>query len=138
MTKLPSERSFGFLFSAVFAALGIRDYWGNGWDVQNGWDSQTFMPWLIISLALGFIAVLAPRLLAPFNRAWFRLGELLGRIVSPIVLGIIFFVLLVPIALIARLFGRDELRLKQRQTDTSYWVERTQPTFTSDSFNNQF
>ncbi|QFY42112.1 hypothetical protein F6R98_05280 [Candidatus Methylospira mobilis] len=138
MAKLPSERSFGFLFSTVFAALGIHEYWSNGWDMQKGWDSQTCIPWLIIGLTLGLIAVLAPRLLGPFNRAWFRLGELLGKIVSPIVLGVIFFVLLVPIAFITRLFGRDELRLKQRETDTSYWIERTQSGFTSDSFKNQF
>ena len=79
----------------------------------------------------------APRLLAPFNLAWFKLGLLMGKVVSPIVLGIIFFVLLTPVAVIGRLFGRDELRLKRKAVQ-SYWIERVPPGPDGDSFKNQF
>ena len=83
------------------------------------------------------LTLLAPQWLRPFNRAWFLLGELLGKIVSPIVLGVIFFLLITPVALVGRLLGRDELRLKRKPVN-SYWVDRTPPGPEADSFKNQF
>jgi hypothetical protein len=125
----PSERSFGLLFAVVFAALGVyRVFWGAG-DFVYGWFAA--------SVVVGFLALFLPRLLAPFNTLWLLLGELLGRVVSPLVLGVIFFGLLTPIAVITRLFGRDELRLR-RHSVSSYWVDRTPPGPVAESFNNQF
>lgn len=129
-TKLPTERAFGFLFATVFAGLGIYGYY-------KGWDSVAIFATLASSVVLMLTTFFAPKALAPFNRAWFHLGQLLGKIVSPIVLGIIFFGLLTPIALVSRLFGRDELKLKPR-TVASYWMERTPPGPAPDSFKNQF
>src|SRR5436305_1539758 len=74
---------------------------------------------------------------SPLNKAWFHLGEWLENSVSPIVLGLIFFGLLTPISILTRLFGRDELRLKRRAVN-SYWVDRTPPRPTAQSFRNQF
>jgi hypothetical protein len=74
-------------------------------------------------------------LLAPLNRAWFGLSLFLGKVVSPIVLSIIFFVLIAPVALITRLFGRDALLLKKRQAST-YWVDKE--SIEPGSFKNQF
>ncbi len=128
--KLPSERSFGFLFTVVFAGLGAYYFY-------KGWAQSACVTWLAASLAVGLVTLCAPRMLAPFNKAWFLLGQLLGKIVSPVVLGIIFFCLLTPIAVITRLFGRDVLRLK-RQAVSSFWVERIPPGPASDSFKNQF
>jgi len=128
--KLPSNRSFGFLFSAVFAVTGIYGFY-------KDWNQCTWGACLIACAVVGLITLLTPRLLAPFNRAWFFLGQLLGKIVSPVVLGIIFYGLLTPVGFVARLFGRDELRLK-RQSVTTYWIDRVPPGPAADSFKNQF
>jgi len=81
--------------------------------------------------------LLSPQLLAPLNRLWYGLGVLLGKIISPIVLGLIFFVLITPVSLVTRLFGRDELKMKKRNVE-SYWVDRSPPGPPSDSFKNQY
>jgi len=128
--NLPSERSFGFLFTAVFAGLG-------GYGFYKGWNHTAYVIWFSASIVVSLITIFAPRILVPFNWAWFQLGQLLGKIVNPIVLGIIFFGFLTPIAFVGRLFGRDELRLKWRPVD-SYWIDRVPPGPVSNSFKNQF
>lgn len=128
--KLPSNRSFGWLFVTVFLFLaGLRWY-------RGGSGSGI---WLLVGAAalLAVITLAAPGLLTPLNRAWMKFGEILGRIVSPIVLGVIFYLLITPFALVTRLFGRDSLRLKPRQV-TSYWLDRSPPGPPPDSLRNQF
>lgn len=127
---LPSERKFGFLFVAVFAAIG-------GYGQFKGWSASAAAAWLAASVLVGVITLAAPRLLAPFNRAWFELGQLLGKFVSPVVLLLIFFVLITPVALLARLAGRDALRLKPSQ-GSSYWIDREPPGPPPESFKNQY
>lgn len=127
---LPSERSFGLLFTAVFAAAALYGLLKHGSAAAAG---MLFGAALIFAL----LTLFAPAVLAPLNRAWFQLGLLLGKIVSPIVLGVIFFGLLTPVALVARMAGRDELRLKRRD-QASYWLERIPPGPAADSFKNQF
>jgi hypothetical protein len=129
-TKPPSERSFGLLFSVLFAGLG--SYSAVKGQVQSVWIS-----WFVVSMLVFLVALLTPRLLAPFNKAWFLFGQVSGRIVSPIILGIIFFGFLTPIAVIARMCGRDELRLK-RQPVTTCWIDRIPATTTLDSCRNQY
>ncbi len=127
---LPSERSFGFLFTLVFGILaGYRAYLGasNAITICFG----------LFALLLLIVTLAAPGILRPFNRAWFALGMLLGRIVSPIVLGIIFFGLITPTAVISRMLGRDELRLKRRVSET-YWIIRDPVGPEPESFKNQF
>lgn len=128
--KLPSERRFGALFTLVFAAIGV---WGHYKGVNPGASNA----WLIAAVVVAIVTVAAPRLLAPFNLAWFKLGLLMGKVVSPIVLGAIFFVILTPVAVLGRLFGRDELRLKRKAVQ-SYWIDRVPPGPDGDSFKNQF
>ncbi len=128
--KLPSERRFGALFTLVFAALGA-------WGRYKGWDPSSTDAWFAAAAVVALVTLAAPRMLAPFNRGWFKLGLLMGRVVSPIVLGIIFFVLLTPVAVVGRLFGRDELRLKRKAVQ-SYWIDREPPGPAGDSFKNQF
>jgi Na+/H+-dicarboxylate symporter len=132
MTKnrLPSSRNFGFLFAGFFALL-------SAYAAYHGADAFKVYGWLIAGMAVGLVAVAAPGLLTPFNKAWMKLGELMGKVISPLVLGVIFFVLITPIALLTRLFGRDELRLKRTNTQ-SYWIDRTPPGPAGDSFKNQF
>lgn len=128
--SLPTERSFGLLFTFVFVALC-----GYAWHSDAG--KSAIYSYLITAVVIGLTTVLAPRLLSPFNKVWFALGELLGKIVSPIFLGVIFFAILTPIGLLTRWFGRDELRLKKHAGST-YWIERVPPGPAADSFKNQF
>lgn len=128
--KLPSERRFGGMLTAAFAILGIYQI------IRH----RSWIAWvgcLTASIVFGFFTLVAPKALAPLNRLWFRLGELLGKIVSPIVLGIIFFGILTPLSLVTRLFGRDELRLKRRAVN-SYWIDRPSTDAEAQSFKNQF
>ena len=129
---LPSERSFGLLFTAVFALLA-----GYGWFIK-GWSQSVVFSFAGAALAFGLLGLTAPKVLRPLNWLWFQLGQLLGKIVSPVVLGVIFFLLLTPVSLATRLFGRDELRLKRKAAQTSYWLDRAPPGPESESFKNQF
>ena len=128
--QLPSNKKFGFLFSGIFLAFSLYGYFKH--------ESITFIG--LPLLASGFFLVSSfffQSLLGPLNKAWFLLGIGLGKVVSPIVLGIIFFGLITPIALIARLIGRDELKLKRPKT-SSYWSEPIGSNSDADSFKNQF
>ncbi len=126
---LPSNRKFGGFFTLVFAVLAwyLGRRWGLGWGVAAGG----------ISVALALVSVAAPAWLTGLNRAWFRLGLLMGRVVSPIVLGLIFFGLITPVAVLMRLFGRDALRLKRSATD-SHWIARDPPGPDPQSYRNPF
>lgn len=128
-TDLPSDKKFGSFFCIIFVIATI-------WFVL-----VSSLVWSVIfGLLAGVFAVLAlviPTALQPLNRLWYGLGMLLGKIVSPIVLGIIFFVLISPVSLTTRLFGRDELRIKKRNVK-SYWVDRMPPGPQPDSFINQY
>ena len=129
---LPSERSFGLLFGAVFALLAAY-----GWFFK-GWSSMLALALVGVALAFVLVGFVAPKILRPLNWLWFQLGQLLGKIVSPIVLGAIFFLLLTPLSLVTRLFGRDDLRIKRKASQTSYWLDRAPPGPAPDSFKNQF
>ncbi len=115
---LPSDRSFGLTFAAVFALLaGWLAYKGNGyWVVSLG-----------ASAAFAVLAIAIARVLHPLNVAWMWFGGVLHRIVSPIVLGIIFFGVFTPVALIFKLRGRDALNRKFESSQPSYWLHRTPP-----------
>jgi hypothetical protein len=89
------------------------------------------------SVVFALFTLLAPRVLAPLNRLWFYFGELLGKIVSPVVLGVIFFGILTPLSALLRLLGRDELQLK-RSAAKSYWIDHATTASIADSFKNQF
>jgi hypothetical protein len=83
------------------------------------------------------LAFFAPQRLAHFSNAWMKMGDLMGKVVSPLVLGAIFFLLITPTALLGWLFGRDELRLKKTNI-SSYWVDRVPPGPDGESFKDQF
>ena len=128
--QLPSNKKFGFLFCGIFFAITLFAYFK---------DHSTILIGLFF-LACTFFLVSSfffQNLLGPLNKAWFLLGIGLGKVVSPVVLGIIFFGLVTPIALLARLAGRDELKLKRPKTST-YWVEPVGANSEADSFKNQF
>lgn len=126
----PSDRSFGFLFSTILTALGSHGFY-------KGWGVDASVGLICAGAALLLAAIISPSSLRPLNLAWFRLGQLLGRITSPIVLGVIFFGLLTPIAFVCRRLGRDQLRLR-RAASGSYWIDREPPGPDGSSFKNQF
>ena len=127
---LPPERNFGLLFIFFFGVLGVYGY------IKNHNEFIVFM-WLLICVALIPITLLRPILLKPFNRAWYKIGHMIGKIVSPVVLGIMFYFLITPVALIGKIVGRDELRLKKHDGE-SYWIHRNPHEPTPDTFKNQF
>tara|TARA_S200000501_G_C20426501_1_gene570347 strand:+ start:180 stop:578 length:399 start_codon:yes stop_codon:yes gene_type:complete len=126
--KLPSNRKFGFFFTFVCVAAAAYFY------------HSAYVSWACLFIAAAsiflLITLIKSAVLLPLNKLWMRFGLLLGMIVSPIVLGIIFFGLFAPIAMLMRLCGRDELRLKFTQK-ASHWISRNEP-ISSESFKNQF
>jgi hypothetical protein len=124
-----SERGFGVVFAVVFSVIGL-------WPLLAGAGVRVWS--LIISAGFLAAAFAAPRLLAPLNRLWFRFGMLLGRIVSPVVMAIIFYVTVLPTGLVMRLLGKDLLRLRVDPEAESYWIHRDPPGPAPDSLKQQF
>ena len=113
--EIPSNRIFGFFFTLVFSIAAVYFYL-----VESILCALVF---LIASLMFMTVTLIKCDVLLPLNKLWMRFGLLLGMIISPIVLGIIFFGLFTPISIIMRLSGRDELRLKFARK-SSYWILR--------------
>lgn len=114
----PSNRSFGTLFVVVFTLVGGYAWWRS---------SATYVGWLGLSGILLLVTVSKPELLAPFNRAWMALANLLHRFVSPIVLGLMFYGVLTPVGIVTRIFGRDVMKRRFDRKMRSYWEERVPP-----------
>lgn len=114
-TQASSDRSFGFVFAAVFAIVALWPLWGGG-----------PVRWWSAAIAAGFaaLAIIRPGVLRPANILWARFGALLHSIVSPIVLGFMFFVVITPLALVMRVLGKNPLPLRYDRTLASYWIER--------------
>ena len=124
-----SERAFGLVFAGVFLLVAL-------WPLLERASPRLWS--VAVAAAFALFAFLAPQVLAPLNRLWFGFGELLHRIVSPLALGVIFFGVITPYAVVMRLFGRDELLLHKRSARPSYWVRREPPGPPPDSFGNQY
>ena len=126
--ELPSNRKFGFFFTFVFALAATYFYY----------SANVTWAYVFTAAAMAFLlfTLIKSDALLPLNKLWMRFGLLLGMIISPIVLGIIFFGLFAPIAILMRLSGRDVLRLKFTQK-ASHWISRDEP-IKSDSFKHQF
>ena len=124
-----SDRVFGLVFAAVFLIIA-------GWPLFHG-DA---IRWWSVGVAIVFalVALVKPALLAGLNRLWMKLGVLLGKVVSPIALGILFYVVITPVGMVIRLSGKDPLRLKFQPDADSYWIQREPPGPHPGSMNNQF
>ena len=116
--KLGSNRSFGIVFFIVFVLIAIYPLINQG-EVRI-WS-------LIISFLFLFLGLLNSKILTPLNKLWFRFGLFLGKIISPIIMGVIFFLVVTPIGLLMRLFGKDVLNLKLNKKKSSYWIEKVGP-----------
>jgi Saxitoxin biosynthesis operon protein SxtJ len=115
---LPTDRSFGLTFAAVFSLLAA-------WLAYR--DSVYWLPCLVVSAVFALLAFTFPRVLHPLNVAWMWIGSMLNRVVSPIVLGIIFFGMFMPVAFLFRLRGRDAMNRSFTPSANSYWIHRAPP-----------
>ena len=115
--KISSNRSFGIVFFVVFFLIAL-------YPLINNEDIRIWS--LIISLIFLILGLINSRILNPLNKLWFKFGILLGKIVSPIIMGIIFFLVVTPIGFIMRILGKDVLNLKFN-ANKSYWIEKTGP-----------
>ena len=115
--KISSNRSFGIVFFVVFLLIALYPLTNEGeiriWSV-------------IISLIFLILGLLNSKILAPLNKLWFKFGIFLGKMISPLIMGIIFFLVVTPIGLLMRLLGKDLLNLKYNDKQ-SYWIEKDGP-----------
>ena len=123
--KISSNRSFGIVFFVVFALIALYPLINNG-------EIRTWS--VIISLIFLILGLLNSIILTPLNKLWFKFGIFLGKVISPLIMGIIFFLVVTPIGLIMRLLGKDVLNLKYN-TNKSYWIEKNGP---KNKMKNQF
>ena len=115
--KIGSNRSFGIVFFVVF--LIITTY-----PLINGDELRLWS--LIISIVFLFLGLVNSKILNPLNKLWFKFGIFLAKIISPLVMGIIFFLVVTPIGLLMRLLNKDLLNLKFNNNNT-YWIKKTEP-----------
>jgi hypothetical protein len=127
--KRSSNRAFGIVFATVFAVIAL-------WPLIRGREIHGWSLW--IAAAFAALAVFAPALLTWPNRLWLAFGGLLHKITSPVALGLIFYIAIMPFGVAMRLFGKDFLALRRRPEQASYWVLRSPPGPPPDSLKNQF
>ena len=115
MKSQSSNRSFGLLFFIVFIVVGL-------WPVIKGEAANIYL--ILISLFFLIFGLINSKILSPFNKAWIKLGEILGLIIAPIIMALVYFIILTPISLILRMFGKDLLGLKFMKKQDTYWIKR--------------
>jgi len=127
--EIGSDRSFGFVFAAVFCVVACSPLLRGG-DVR----------WWAVAASLGFLtlALAVPELLHRPKLLWLRFGSAIHRIVSPVVMALIFVCAVVPVGMLARLCGKDFLRLRRKPEAESYWLERQPPGPEGTSLRDQF
>ena len=113
--KISSNRSFGLVFFVVFLAIAL-------WPLKSG---EEFRLWsLVLSIIFFILGVLNSKLLTPLNRLWFKFGIFLGSIVSPIVMGMVYFIVVTPTGLFMRLLGKNLLKISKEKHTSTYWMKR--------------
>lgn len=123
--KIGSNKSFGIVFFVFFLLVGIFPLLSN----------ENIRTWsIILSIVFLILGLLSSSILSPLNKIWFKFGILLGNIVSPVVLGIVFFIIVTPTSLIMKILGKDILGLKKSIKKT-YWIEKIE---TKSKMKNQF
>jgi hypothetical protein len=125
--KLPNNKNFGIFLATILIILGI----------YLGYSNDRFWLLMIPSILILGISFTKPSMLMPLNKMWMSIGFILGIIAQPIMMAIIYFGLITPVSVITRIFGRDELNLKNKNKK-SYWVKREPLSPAGDSFKNQF
>ena len=115
--KIGSNKSFGIVFFVVFLLISLYPLLNN----------ESIRLWfLVASVIFLILGILNSKILSPLNKLWFKFGIFLGKVISPIIMGFIFFLVVTPIGLIMRLLGKDVLNLKNSNKKT-YWIEKNGP-----------
>ncbi len=112
--EIGSNRSFGIVFFIFFLIISL-------WPIKNGLDIRLWS--LVVSIIFLLLGLFNSKLLTPLNQIWFKFGLLLGKVVSPVVMGAVFFLVVTPTGLIMKFLGKDLLNLK-KSNSKSYWVEK--------------
>ena len=115
MKSQSSNKSFGLLFFVVFLILAL-------WPLKNG--SNINLYFIIASTFFLILGLINSKLLSPLNKSWIKLGEILGMIIAPIVMALVYFIILTPVSFIVRIFGKDLLGLKFLKEKETYWIKR--------------
>ena len=124
--KIGSNRSFGIVFFIFFLIVSF-------WPIFN--DESPRIWSLLVSLIFLILGLINSNLLSPFNKLWFKFGIFLGNFISPIVMGLVFFLVVTPIGLIMKLLGKNLLRLNKKKNSNTYWLKKDKY---NSSMKNQF
>lgn len=124
-----SDRGFGLVFAGFFAIMAALSWW-------KGHVAWHFT--LPLSAVFLVVSLTVPRILAPLNRLWLKIGLLLYKVMNPLIMGLLFFVTITPIGLVMRATGKDFLRMRMDKGAKSYWIDRTPPGPPPQSMKNQF
>jgi len=127
--KMGSDKSFGLVFAGFFSIIGL-------WPLLGGEGARLWA----LAVAAGFCgaAFIKPALLKPLNGLWFKFGLLLHKVVSPVILSLLYLVAIVPAGLVMKALGKDPLRLKMDKSADTYWIARDPPGPAAESFKQQF
>ena len=120
MKSQSSNRSFGLLFFLVFLIVGL-------WPLKNSLDPNLYL--ISISAVFLILGLTNSKILSPLNKLWIKFGEILGTVIAPLVMALVYFIVLTPISLIVRIFGKDLLGLKFLKKKDSYWIRRKSKRF---------
>jgi hypothetical protein len=123
-----SERSFGIVIAAALLTVAAI----------RAWHGQSWLAWIAAAAPFAVLAALAPQLLRPLNKLWLRLGLLLHSLVSPLILGVLFFLVVTPVGWLMRLAGKRPLHLQTGRDAGTYWIQRAPPGPDPRSMKNQF
>ena len=115
MKQKKQNRGFGLLFFIVFLVLAL-------WPLRNGEEINFYL--IFIALIFLLLGLINSKILTPLNKRWIKFGEILGRIIAPIVMAIVYFLILTPVSLFVRLFGKDLISMKFNDSLKSYWIKR--------------
>ena len=115
MKSQSSNKSFGLIFFVVLLIIGL-------WPLKNGENLNFYF--ITISIIFLILGLINSKLLTPLNKSWIKLGEILGIIIAPIVMALVYFVILTPVSFFVRIFGKDLLSLKLLKEKETYWIER--------------
>ena len=120
-TKIGSNRNFGLVFFTVFLILSI-------WPLMYEGPIRVWS--LLISIVFLILGLMNSKILTPLNRFWFKFGMLLGSIIAPIVMGVVFFIVVTPIGLFMKIMNKDLLNKKYDKKKITYWIKYNKPTST--------
>lgn len=123
------NRTFGLIFSGIFLVICLLP-------LLFGGEARIWA--LAISIAWAVPAIFVPSILAPLNRLWAKFGQIMHTIINPILMGLIFFLTVLPTGLILKLLGKDPMRRKFDSEASSYWISREKNNVNKESFDNQF